>query len=191
MSTRATYSFIDKRNHKTFVYIHYDGYLEGAAMYFYKTIINPSKGNFATQFIRANPLAEITISHEKHGDTDFKYDITGSGLEAEVNAYQLGERNLSKFSGSMRDFITQYPGMIENFQSFKQIQVRYTTLWLNKTMAKRELADPVSHLSIWRGSYEDGANWQHCMTELRSILEAFPELRTEVPDWLLEKASIH
>lgn len=83
MSTRATYKFESREGVHT-IYCHHDGYPAGAAAKFYSTLISPSKGNLATQFIRANDGAELTASHEIHGDTDFTYTITGQGPDATV-----------------------------------------------------------------------------------------------------------
>ena len=69
MATRGTYQFVNDAT-KTTIYVHWDNYLEGAANYFYNMLTNPSKGNLATQFIRAVSHAEITRSHARHGDTD-------------------------------------------------------------------------------------------------------------------------
>lgn len=93
MSTRATYEFVCESDgeveSRTFVYVHYDNYPEGAAAYFYETLTNPSKGNFATQFIRAIGQAEITKSHEYHGDTEYQYVLTGYGPSANLKCLSI------------------------------------------------------------------------------------------------------
>ena len=71
MSTRATYRFIpdDLRFRPAVtIYIHHDGYPEGAAVYL-------EDAYNAETFIRKNNRAEITASHEVHGDTEYRYDI--------------------------------------------------------------------------------------------------------------------
>jgi len=75
MSTRATYQFKNLIGEKFTVYIHHDGYPEGASMYLYNSCQGePSDCNVNT-FIRANKKAELTGSHESHGDTEYRYNI--------------------------------------------------------------------------------------------------------------------
>jgi len=71
MSTRATYRFVPADLRFTpavTLYIHHDGYPEGAAQYL-DGVRNPE------DFIRKNDRAEITANHEVHGDTEYRYDI--------------------------------------------------------------------------------------------------------------------
>ena len=89
MSTRATYQINDKRynneTRKMTFYIHHDGYKEGAAHYFYNMIETltgtgegykaNSKGGNIEAFLRANYNAEITESHNAHGDTEYRYTL--------------------------------------------------------------------------------------------------------------------
>jgi hypothetical protein len=185
MSTRATYCF-DNDRVKTTVYIHHDGYPSGAAVYFYETLMKSSKGSFGTQFIRANPNAEITRSHDQHADTEFQYDISGSGPSAQIVAYKLYPQKHCIFSGSVHEFVTQHNDMIENFKPFKQVTLKYCNPQaMNETLAEQRLNHPISHLTAWRGRFEDGANWSSCMEELRELLEQFPAISTSVPEWLL------
>ena len=75
MSTRATYRFIPKNSVRgrwqsiTTIYIHHDGYPEGAASYLEDAFT-------AEAFLAKNDRAEVTESHEIHGDTEYRYDIT-------------------------------------------------------------------------------------------------------------------
>jgi hypothetical protein len=76
MSTRATYQI----NGTTF-YIHYDGYEAGAAGYFLNMHrCATGRGGLAERFLRGNELAEITASHEAHGDTEWRYTLIGTQL---------------------------------------------------------------------------------------------------------------
>lgn len=75
MSTRATYQFKGPYGLNVTFYIHSDGYLSGAAHYLFQGIVTPAKGGFAEAFFRGNPEAEITASHEIHGDTDYRYTV--------------------------------------------------------------------------------------------------------------------
>jgi multimeric flavodoxin WrbA len=106
MGTRATYQI---GNH-TF-YIHYDGYAAGAAVYFYNMIeaanvLDDSgigrelnHGGYAEQFLRGNPSAEFTTSHEDHGDTEYHYTLEGNLLtvaelswERDAGGYKQAKR---------------------------------------------------------------------------------------------------
>jgi hypothetical protein len=77
MATRATYQI----NHSCF-YIHWDGYPEGAATYFWKMYktMQTSAGGYAEAFLRANEGAEFTAGHERHGDTEWRYTLEGTRL---------------------------------------------------------------------------------------------------------------
>lgn len=190
MSTRATYQFKDKTyNTKTTVYIHYDGYLEGAAHYLYETLTKPSKGGMATQFIRANPQAEITTSHEKHADADYCYDIDGCGPDADITAYYYeekdGQRNrVCRFSGKVHEFIEQNNKMIQGFQPFKKVRLTYREAILNEVTARQELQSPLHHLQVWKGKHEGSANWNGCVDEIKRIVEAFPQLKEDAKEFV-------
>lgn len=190
MSTRATYQFKDKtHNTKTTVYIHYDGYLEGAAYYLYETLTKPSKGGMATQFIRANPQAEITTAHEQHADADYCYDIEGCGPDADICAYHYEEKDGQRkrvclFSGKVHEFVQQNSKMIEGFKPFKKVRLNYREAILNEVTARQELKSPLGHLQIWKGRYEGSANWEGCVNEIKNIVGLFPELKEEVKEFV-------
>lgn len=190
MSTRATYQFKDKtQNTKTTVYIHYDGYLEGAAYYLYETLTKPSKGSMATQFIRANPQAEITTSHEHHADTDFCYDIEGYGPDADICAYYYeekdGQRNrVCRFAGKVHEFIEKNNKLISEFKPFKRVRLNYREAILNEITARQELKSPLGHLQVWKGKHEGSANWNGCVDEINNIVGSFPELKEEVKEFV-------
>lgn len=122
MSTRATYE-IDG----TTFYIHHDGYPTGAASYFmaalqYIVDDKPRAINsgFKDVFMRANDNAEITRSHEAHGDTDYRYTIatdnewhTMRGHGVDVLSIKVESVGWSEcpgktlFEGPLADFIAQ------------------------------------------------------------------------------------
>ena len=95
MSTRATYE-IDR----TTFYIHHDGYLEGAAYYFWLAIreysrlaehdchlpFEPAGDGFKGAFYRANRKAEITESHAAHGDTEYRYTLNTADMLLTIDA---------------------------------------------------------------------------------------------------------
>lgn len=91
MSTRGTYLFKPVKDSiyraTTCVYVHYDSYPSGAAAKFYRTLCMPSKGDLATQFIRAVDEAEITTEHSGHGDTEYRYTVVGTGPDANIEMF--------------------------------------------------------------------------------------------------------
>jgi len=186
MSTRATYGFKDGRNFETFIYIHHDGYPCGAARYFYDAIMNPSNGNFATQFIRANHGAELTRHHDQHGDTAYKYNVTGHGPMATIEAYDVLKKSTCFFSGTLHEFIKDYNGDIKDYHPFIEVKFPYSnTVVMNLPMAKQLLQHPISHLELWQGKYEGSGNWDMCMRQLELLVDAFPAARDIVPLWIL------
>jgi hypothetical protein len=162
MSTRGTYQFNSGHNHEgiTTVYIHHDNYPKGAARYFYETLINPSKGNLATQFIRANPNSEITDSHEPyakpyiHGDTKYQYYIDGNDAGAIVSVYEvdlklMGQEGIPKKELCLLDSLPLYE-FINKYIDDSEIEIivpvsfneipHECTIYLNKELARKELA---------------------------------------------------
>ena len=124
MSTRATYQIFDD----TF-YIHHDGYLEGAAMYFFNMVKasrhirngiwdwSKPKGGAPFAFIRGNANCEPTTGHDAHGDTEFHYTVweeTAEGYKgrlmivASQRAGWLEDTWRYAFSGTLVDFINKY-----------------------------------------------------------------------------------
>src|SRR5436190_1789834 len=94
MSTRATYQFTGARsrglNHSfptITVYIHHDGYPEGAAHYFWNAHHGERGSLPVERFLFANDRAEITESHEAHGDTEFRYTVRQDDAGDYVTAY--------------------------------------------------------------------------------------------------------
>jgi len=72
MGTRATYKW--DRGAKT-VYNHYDNYPTGARKFLMGT-------RTAEEFLQRNQRAELTESHEAHGDTEWRYTITAFGIHS-------------------------------------------------------------------------------------------------------------
>lgn len=69
MSTRATYEFVTDTD-SVVIYKHHDGYPEGAAQWLHA-------GDTAETFQANNEgFIEVTESHERHGDTQFRYIVT-------------------------------------------------------------------------------------------------------------------
>jgi len=214
MSTRATYRFQEtpsgissrptsSNRNSTTIYIRHDGYPLGAAIYFYSLLMKPSKGCLATQFIRANEGAEITEGHEVHGDTQFMYDVTGTGPGAELKMISIGYDSKGKrikrpgFVGTLTQFIDQELVNCKeepaewvlsacgcDYKPFKLVKFGYREMLLNEHTARLELNSQhgiLSSLRSWfpRAEYEPGkwsANWVSTAGSLKALVEAFPGL---------------
>jgi hypothetical protein len=115
MATRATYN-VDG----VCFYIHWDGYEAGAAAYFwamYQAAIGGSKGGHAEAFMRGNPSAELTESHDAHGDTEYRYELVGDALTVRKRSSWKGAPEFEAvWSGNWWDFINQNPAHIEGFE---------------------------------------------------------------------------
>ena len=105
MSTRATYEFRSNFHNPVVIYKHHDGYPEGAVEHLEGV-------RTAEQFIRKIDEAEITDSHEVHGDTEYRYYITPSWEDDEVRVRVEEEDNEDSwrtiFTGSFAEFKQKY-----------------------------------------------------------------------------------
>jgi hypothetical protein len=174
MATRGTYQFIDDTT-KTTIYVHWDNYLEGAAKYFYNMLTNPSKGNLATQFIRAVNHAEITKSHARHGDTEFQYNIKGSdgGAELVVNSPCT---NKVVYSGVLVDFIHEYNNLIEDYKPIRKYVNEWGfTNYINADSAKKIIDDKLNTMEAWKD--KDSSNFKSYKEQVDNVVELFPELK--------------
>lgn len=141
MATRATYTFRKESKYDwqkrpdVHCYIHYDGYPQGAATYFKcmsdllsvrndpdKNLAAGLRGGAVEQFLRANPLAELTGSADQHCDTEFHYDIF-EGYNSDtrqhevlITAYEFKwspkdeeHKKVQFFHGFVDQFIEAYP----------------------------------------------------------------------------------
>ena len=107
MSTCATYRFVDSN---VTYYIHYDGYLEGAAIYFSKIVDDPIE-KWSENFGKKNDTAEMTADHSAHDNTEYRYDIYTDGtVIVQCVHYDNFERLIweSVYCGSLKDFVDTY-----------------------------------------------------------------------------------
>ena len=118
MATRATYQFKTGYTAAT-VYIHWDGYLAGAAHYFNEALgawkANQKRNVISSLFacfVYANDQATMTEGHEAHGDTDFRYDIEYKEGNYLLKAYKRVSYSSEEFElvfiGSLDDFIANH-----------------------------------------------------------------------------------
>ncbi|WP_013325571.1 hypothetical protein [Gloeothece verrucosa] len=110
----ATYQFTTEDYTVTF-YIHWDGYPEGAANYFLQMLLlDHERGSLADRFLRANPDAEITGTHDHHGDTEYRYTIICNQtviLKAEsIDGFDQEEKAITTtiYQGDLANFINPY-----------------------------------------------------------------------------------
>lgn len=119
MSTRATYQFIKPSGTTVTYYIHHDGYECGAAEYLLRGLLHKSPPmaihTLAERFVRANDRAEITDSHEIHGDTEYRYTVNlkTNTLKAEKRRPLQntdGKIIFKKiFQGPLEQFVNEHP----------------------------------------------------------------------------------
>lgn len=130
MATRATYTIKSRLGVTSHLYIHWDGYLEGAAAYFYQALTSNVEGNggFAERMIRANSGAELTSDFRQHGDTEFHYEIDADmTLRAHKWRYtDKGRELVPAFIGDIYSFINCYTECIEDFKPFKPVTRKFS-----------------------------------------------------------------
>lgn len=131
MSTRATYEFRGRNLPIIAIYVHTDGYPEGAADKFFDAIraqyrpeVQGKKidlkqapylsnryscsGGWAAAFIRGNPEAEFTDSHEAHGDTEYRYTVHDGTISCKKRVDISGDEWEQFFAGDIADFVNRY-----------------------------------------------------------------------------------
>ena len=145
MGTRATYCFSSEYKPATTVYIHWDGYPDGAAAYLLNAIkhvchkgdsIREFSGLLTVEtFIRANEGAEITSGHDAHGDTDYRYDV-------DLKSDTVVVRKRSKtpiWTGSIAQFINTFSEYTKEVVR-KRGSNQWATLAMAKACAKKQRA---------------------------------------------------
>ena len=117
MSTRATYLFTNNSMaaEDVCIYIHHDGYPIGAAEYFKKALIiaKTDRRPILEAFIAANTGAQITRSHDTHGDTEYRYTIDRKFVKVQKRIMNFNEEHgfdnywQTIYSGSIDEFIVR------------------------------------------------------------------------------------
>jgi hypothetical protein len=172
MSTRATYLF--KGNDfrpDVCLYIHHDGYEEGAASYLYAAF-RVSGSLSAEDMIRGNDKAEFTESHDAHGDTEYRYMVDKNQLTVSAG---YGDTWRTVFSGDWVDFINKYlnPAWIDHdFQPIKRVKVdTYGQIQAHTPQSLKELElDELRLLGIWSiNGHTEGANYKNLVERIKLI----------------------
>lgn len=124
MSTRATYGFSSSEKPDITLYIHHDGYPEGAAVYIRNALREPSgyasRQDYLTaeSFIRANGRAEITRSHERHGYTEYRYDFVPSLVATQHDHYGIISLNATVIMHSRINFTDEWDHKVYSVRDF-------------------------------------------------------------------------
>ena len=190
MSTRATYLFKGgEYRPDVCIYIHHDGYPEGAAHYFWNAFKASSGHLSAEDMIRGNERAEFTESHDLHGDTEYRYTLDGLELQVEgrqtlieFGSYPDGWR--TEFTGKWWDFVNKHAESehwpIEDFEPIKGVDLGYncTQAFTPKTL-QAELDKELRLCGLWsmngNGSGCNMDNLQKKITTMQSHLTKFGE----------------
>ncbi len=113
MSTRATYQIKSGFSTAT-LYIHHDGYFQGAASYFKDTLdlMRITDRPLLPCFLWANERAELTAGHEAHGDTEYHYDLEKEAGIWIVTAYKRMSYDSNELQmewmGPLPDFVNEF-----------------------------------------------------------------------------------
>lgn len=159
MSTRATYQ-IKSGFSKVTLYIHHDGYFEGAAQYFRKTLdlMATSDCDLLTCFLWANGRAELTGSHESHGDTEYRYDLEKEEGEWMVTVYERRSYESDYFDKvrktTLIQFVFEYAPTEESAMTKTKtlIQIEDNGQWTMYTGLDN--GEPLSMIGIYDSSEE-------------------------------------
>jgi hypothetical protein len=123
MATRATYEFHEPDKEPVWVYIHWDGYPEGAARYF--SLWLKKEDPTVLAFLKANRQGEVTEGHDAHGDTEYRYTVHLKGSTAnggvvpetwlKANEKHYGQTSSTPFheweqiyNGPLQEFVSKY-----------------------------------------------------------------------------------
>lgn len=139
MSTRANYVFYDGRIKIGNIYIHHDGYPEGAATYFHKAMIQDGGRVTLNGFYKAN-VDKAEWSMENHGDIEYLYKIN-------VQTQKVKVKHMDIWIGSysIPKFINKY------FQVFSDNEVyrKYLMKRLSGFYTQTELLDRIKAEATW------------------------------------------
>lgn len=115
MSTRANYIFYADKTKLGNIYIHHDGYPEGAATYFHKAMIQDRGRVTLDGFYKANnKQAEWAL--ESHGDIEYLYII--NTMTQTITMYHEGVRQESEVL--IPEFINKYFKVLSNNDLYKK-----------------------------------------------------------------------
>lgn len=160
MSTRATYQF-----QNACIYIHHDGYEAGAANYFHAAIVAGKGSLTAESMIRANDRAEITSSHELHGDTDYRYTVTSSTLKVES---RVDDKWRVIYNGDLVDFINAHRD--ESLPELRRVDFNHQKMTATPAMVEELIDERSRLLGIWASKgHQNSFNFKSVAEEVGSL----------------------
>ena len=140
MSTRANYVFYDGRTKIGNIYIHHDGYPEGAATSFHKAMIQEGGRMTLDGFYRANAdKAEWSI--ENHGDIDYLYKINTKTQT--ITMYHKGVIEESRVL--IPEFINKYFEVFSDNEVYK----KYISENISSFHTQIEFAERTKAEAVW------------------------------------------
>lgn len=183
MSTRATYQFkpADKWSPTITLYIHHDGYQEGAAGYAHEVAkyLGPSKGGIAERWLRALPGdAEITREHDAHGDTEYRYTFTENATQVKVQGcvYKKDRKSWATlYNGPTADWINTTL-KLEGLDKCVNFHGEVETV--------QKVVDSTRETIVQVKKYE-GGNRSWAISQLHQHAKGIPEAETLVAESLL------
>jgi hypothetical protein len=191
MGTRATYQI-----GKHVFYIHWDGYEDGAAVYFYNMIEANNKlddsgidrplnsGGYAENFLRGNPGAEFTESHEIHGDTEYQYTLDADTLTLTV--VELGwdrgvdgyKKVKNQYNIGLDEFINKHQKCLEDHKVVRYAYNAYggTTLMTKENLEDLLRAEEKLQITWAANGNNKGANWNSLCEKIDRIKDALTKV---------------
>lgn len=183
MSTRATYLFRNQSRRETTIYIHHDGYPEGAAGLYLLPAIEQTNGDLTIEsFIRANDRAEITQSHEAHGDTEYRYtiDLRNDNIIAmhrDLIRHPAEFRPI--YRGAIADFLNRFA---PKFRPGVVVRCPRAGCWMTADMANAHATAKAAEAASYRERFPDmvgNQSWYD--SNARKAAEFAQAFRTDSP----------
>ena len=141
MSTRANYMLHDNQIELGKVYIHYDGYPEGAASYFHKAMIQGSGELTLADFFRANPCAkDSTFIHD---DIEFLYKIDVAKQTVSVFRINSGSHSPIFVELPIFEFINMHFTVFSGNPTYRRIKNK------NSFRTEKEIEQRIKAEAYW------------------------------------------
>lgn len=185
MSTQGHYIFTGSQYRPTTkIYIHHDGYEEGAAVYFWR--MHHAKGaTFADRFHRANEGAELTFSDA--GRVQFTYTLNSQTGHLEVEERDTSTDEISLvFSGTWWRFVNEYGTETVDrekdcvsFEELKEITLAYGHKQImTATQARATIKEKEQLLATW--AKNDQTQWGTESANTKGLREEIALIRSQI-----------
>lgn len=165
-----------------YVYLPDHGSLGEVAEALYKTLLNPSPGNKATQFIRANANSGLTENFDWNFNSyqyiftqgDDEYDTHLTVYEVKTERHFTNTKGI--FSGDLIDFLQEQLDPNGSNNMFRTVHYPYSTQVMTREMAHMRILDLLDNLRTsvtpTLREMEKISSFQYVM----ALVNAFPEL---------------